>query len=120
MRATPKTSLPVPCAKLVRLTIRLIRSHNKKFGCQRTITGEGAEGDVLLSGGGSLLGSHCEYVDGGLSWMEYGGEEKSKSGRDQRSKKVGVCPRVRLHGDWLETSGKRVDRVGGLRHEWRQ
>ena len=35
---------------------------------KHTVTGEGAEGDILLGGGGSLLGSHCD--SGWLSWME--------------------------------------------------
>jgi hypothetical protein len=87
----------------------------KKSRFQRTITSEGAEGDVLLSGGGSLLGSHCECVDGGCRGWNM--EEKKEKFAKLKIEKVGVCPRVLLHGDWPEKSGKRVDRSYGLRHE---
>lgn len=47
----------------------------------RTITSEGAEGDVLLGGGGSLFGRHCDCAEGGLLWMEYGrGKESRRRG----------------------------------------
>jgi hypothetical protein len=114
MRATPKTSLPIPCANRVRLTILEIDPIAQKRWFQHTITSEGAEGDVLLSGGGSLLGSHCECVDGGCRGWNM--EEKKEKFTKLKIKKVGVCPRVLLHGDWPEKSGKRVDRTEGLRH----
>lgn len=61
---------------------------------KHTITGEGAEGDVLLSGSGGLgLGGHCDCC-WWLVWMEY--RKEGKVGSDPTwmlKKKVGVCPR---------------------------
>lgn len=83
MRATPKTSLPV---KLVSVHYPVALNF-----FQHTITGEGAEGDVLLGGSGSLsLGGHC---DGCWMWMEYRKEEKVRSRSHLDERKVGVCPR---------------------------
>jgi hypothetical protein len=60
---------------------------------QHTVTGEGAEGDVLLSGGGSLLaGGHCDgwwLVDGIRNK-----EKKIKIRSHLEREKVDVCPSV--------------------------
>ena len=58
---------------------------------EHTVTGKGAEGDVLL-GSGSLLGSHCDCVDGVVVdgiWKR--GDLTQR--QIEKQEKVGVCPR---------------------------
>jgi hypothetical protein len=43
----------------------MITKKRKKKSVQHTITGEGAEGDVLLGSGSLLRGSHCDCGVGG-------------------------------------------------------
>ena len=68
-----------------------------EFLVQLTITGEGAEGDVLLGGGSLLLGGHCDCCWMELAWMEYRKKKMKKSTK----KKVDVCPRLQVNADWL-------------------
>lgn len=66
-------------------------------GERRTVTGKGAEGDVLLGLGGSL-GRHCGWDCRG--WNMEKGKEKSGGFEVRLCKKVGVCPSTFTASDW--------------------
>lgn len=72
IRATPKTRRPIKV--LTHL------SHHVAGQIGRTVSGQGAERDVLLGRGGSLLGRHCDSAGWDGIWR---GE-----GRDQKQSKI--------------------------------
>lgn len=84
----------------MRTLVRLMIAIFKEQIVRRTVTGQGAEGDVLLGSGSLLGGSHCDCGDGVVVdgiWRR----RKVRGGWELKIEKVGVCPSGILDGDWL-------------------